>query len=113
MSARAYLIDRFRGDAATLRDRTAALAGGAALPGPDLSTSQQMADACTIVAELLDAVPMAEDTDHEISALLALIPTLESRARTVSHPPVRSVYAGAVTRIREVQAAHARRDDAP
>ena len=112
MSARAYLIDRFRGDAATLRDRSATLAGGTVLPGPDLATSRQMAEACSAVADLLDALPPA-DADHEMEALLTLIPTLESRARGVGHPPVRAVFAGAITRIREVQAAHARSADAP
>lgn len=117
MSARAYLIDRFRGDATTLRDRAVALAGGAVLPGPDLTTSQHMADACATVVRLLESLPPTDEAHHEVAALRQLIPTLESQARAVTHLPVRAVYAGAVTRIREVEAAEraaeARSGDAP
>ena len=113
MSARAYLIDRFRGDTETLRDRAASLGNGTTLPGPDLVTSQQMADACSSVVSLLETLPASPDADREVTELLTLIPSLEARARTVAHPPVRAVYVGAVTRIREVHAAHTRNTDAP
>lgn len=113
MSARTYLIDRFRGDAATLRERAAALAGGAALPGPDLATSKQMAEACDAVVSLLQGIPTNGDDGGEMAALLDLIPTLESKLHTVTQPAVRAVFTGAVTRIREVHAADMRASDDP
>lgn len=106
MNARTYLVDRFRGDAATLHERAAALAGGAAIPGPDLATSRQMAEACEAVVALVQLHgPTDTDAEDASSALLALIPTLDARSRAATHPAVRAVFAGAVARIRELHAA--------
>lgn len=108
-TAREYLIHRFRGDATALHDRVAALRTGATLPGPDESTSRRMADACTHVASLIEAVGAQETIDAELAALTALLPTLEHHARdSAASPAVRAVYAGAATRIREVEAAEAK-----
>jgi hypothetical protein len=108
-TAREYLIHRFRGDAQSLRERTASLQRGARIPGPDAATSGRMADACDAVVQLLEGIGMHPDGPHELAALAALIPQLEERAKVASQlPPVRAVYAGAATRIREVEAAEAR-----
>ena len=108
-TAREYLIHRFRGDAQSLRDRVAALQGGAKIPGPDAGTSRRMADACDDVATMIDAVAPQDDPQAEISAIVALVPLLEQRAKAnEATPPVRAVYSGAATRIREVHAAEVR-----
>lgn len=107
-TAREYLIDRFRGDAVALRDRVAALAKGTKMPGPDVAMSTRMAEACETVAAMLEALP-EESPDGSLGDLLALVPLLERRAQEqVAQPPVRAVYAGAATRIREVYEAEAR-----
>ena len=55
---REYLIERFRTDAQTLRQRAAAIAGAARpAPGPDAALSRAMADACDDVAESFDRCP--------------------------------------------------------
>jgi hypothetical protein len=111
---RAYLLDRFRTDGDTLRQRVSALRTGASQPGPDATMSQRMATACDDVVAMIVAIP--EDEDHEVvaAALSALIPLLEQRAaQAAAAPPVRAVYVGAATRIREVVDAelrHARGD---
>jgi hypothetical protein len=102
MTAREYLVDRFRNDGRVLRERVAALAGGATLPGPDRATSSQMASACDEVAEMLAAVATVGDAAAILESLLALVPLLEQRAHGQKAPAVRAVYAGAATRIREV-----------
>jgi hypothetical protein len=111
---RAYLLDRFRTDGDTLRQRVSALRAGASQPGPDAAMSQRMATACDDVVAMIVAIP--DDEDHEVvaSALRALIPLLEQcAAQAAAAPPVRAVYVGAATRIREVVDAelrHARGD---
>ena len=50
-----------------------------------------------------------DQTAAELSALVALIPVLDQHARGhAASPPVRAVFAGAATRIREVEAAEQR-----
>ena len=108
-TAREYLIHRFRGDAQSLRERTSSMQRGANLPGPDAATSGRMADACEAVVQLLEGIGPHEEVHDELAALVALIPLLEERAKAGGQvPPVRAVYAGAATRIREVEAAEAK-----
>ena len=108
-TAREYLIHRFRGDAQSLRERMISLQRGAKIPGPDAATSARMADACDAVVQALEAIGAHDDIRHELAALAALIPHLEERAKASGQlPPVRAVYAGAATRIREVEAAEAK-----
>jgi hypothetical protein len=67
-----------------------------------------MADACEAVAAMIESIAPQEHAAHELHAIVALIPLLEQRARDAGMvPPVRAVYAGAATRIREVQIAEA------
>ncbi|MFY7948180.1 MAG: hypothetical protein ACOVRP_03100 [Gemmatimonas sp.] len=107
-TARAYLVHRFRGDAVVLTDRVAALQRGLKIPGPDATTSRRMADACEAVAAMIESIAPQEHAAQELHAIVALIPLLEQRARDAGMvPPVRAVYAGAATRIREVQIAEA------
>jgi len=108
-TAREYLIHRFRGDAHSLRERMSTMQRGANIPGPDAATSGRMADACDAVVHLLEGIGAHDDMQSELAALVALIPQLDERAKAGAHsPPVRAVYAGAATRIREVEAAEAR-----
>ena len=108
-TAREYLIHRFRGDAQALRFRCEVLQRGTKVPGPDLPTSRQMASACDTVVGLLEAIAPHHESAAGLSALVALIPVLEQHARGHSaSPPVRAVFAGAATRIREVEAAEQR-----
>jgi hypothetical protein len=105
-TAREYLIHRFRGDAQSLRERVNALQSGTRMPGPDANTSRQMAQACEEVADMLDAIAPRDVLSEELAELGALLPLLEKKANVnATLPPVRAVYAGAATRIREVQAA--------
>jgi hypothetical protein len=108
-TAREYLMHRFRGDAQALRDRIDALKRGTRIAGPDAATSQRMADACETVVSMIEAIVPHEDLQQELAALVALVPLLEQRARANEQsPPVRAVYSGAATRIREVEAAEAK-----
>lgn len=113
---RSYLLLRFRTDGDALHQRAAALRDGLPQPGPDAAMSSRMADACDDVAAMIEAIPDRDANDIVASALLALIPLLEKKAATTaSTPPVRAVYVGAATRIREVVDAerrHAHADDA-
>lgn len=104
-TAREYLAERFQADAVALRERVEAMARGTKLPGPDAPTSRAMAEACEQVAAMVTAVVQAADATAALDALGALIPLLEQRAAGQQHPAVRAVYAGAATRIREIQAA--------
>jgi hypothetical protein len=116
MSPREYLIDRFRSDEHTLRERAAALRTGAPQPGPDAAMSLRMADACAAVIGMIDAIPDHVEAEPMLGALEALIPLLDQRAAGVaSAPPVRAVYVGASTRIREIAEAERQhqRDAAP
>lgn len=107
-TAREYLIHRFRGDAHALNERVAAMQRGTKLPGPDATTSRKMAEACDTVAAMLESVAPHEDRTRELERIVSLVPLLEQRARDMSTlPPVRAVYTGAATRIREVQTAEA------
>lgn len=108
---RAYLLERFRTDAAALRQRADALRNAAAtrgaampVPGPDAPTSERMAAACDDVVAMLNAIPDGSDPAAVLSSIAALSPLLDMRAqRESASPAVRAVYAGAATRIREVQ----------
>jgi hypothetical protein len=67
-----------------------------------------MADACDEVVAMLLAIADHGDADAELDAIMALVPLLEHRASgQTSNPAVRSVFAGAATRIREVRSAEA------
>ena len=110
MSPREYLLTRFHADADALRIRATTVQKGPPQPGPDAAMSTRMAEACDDVVATLSAIPPASDAQAEIAALLAVIPLLEQRASAAAkHPPVRAVYAGAATRIREVKQAEDRR----
>ena len=119
LSARAYLLDRFRSDAVALRQRADSLAAAprsAKVSGPDAETSLRMSQACDSVVAMIEAVPEAEDADRALASLSALVPLLEHHAaQETGGPPVRAVYVGAATRIREVEAAeaHARQQISP
>ena len=119
LSARAYLLDRFRSDAVALRQRADALAAAprsAKLSGPDADTSRRMSLACDSVVAMIEAVPEADDAERALASLSALVPLLEHHAaQEKGGPPVRAVYVGAATRIREVEAAevHARQQISP
>ena len=106
MPPRTYLIDRFRADAAALRQRVVLLQSGAPPLGPDALTSLRMAEACDDVIAIVEAIPESDETTAVVSTLTAIIPLLERRAAAASDAPaVRAVYAGAATRIREIAAA--------
>lgn len=107
-TARDYLVGRFQTDAAALRERVALLARGTKVPGPDAATSQRMAEACNEVVAMLQAIASNGHAGAELDAIMALVPLLEQRAAEhQANPAVRSVYAGAATRIREVRSAEA------
>ncbi len=107
-TARDYLVNRFQTDAVVLRERVALLARGTKVPGPDAATSSRMADACDEVVAMLLAIASHGDASAELDAIMALVPLLEHRAtEQQSNPAIRSVYAGAATRIREVRWAEA------
>ncbi len=112
-TAREYLANRFQTDAAVLRERVALMARGTKVPGPDAATSSRMADACDEVVAMLLAIVGNGDADVELDAIMALVPLLEHRAAEhLLNPAVRSVYAGAATRIREVRSAEAQSSQA-
>jgi hypothetical protein len=109
-SPRRYLAGRFRADAEALHQRASALGaaparGGPPRGGPDAAMSTRMAVACETVVALVEGVPSGA---AEGEGLAALIPVLEARAAAhLAEAPVRAVYVGAATRVREVlQAAH-------
>jgi hypothetical protein len=107
MTARGYLVGRFRADAAALHQRATALGGAAGerrSGGPDAAMSTRMAVACEAVAALVEGIP--EGTEAP-GALAALIPQLEARAAQAGAGAERAVFAGAATRVREVLAAAA------
>lgn len=107
-SPRRYLAGRFRADAEALHQRAASLGaaparGGRPEGGPDAATSTRMAVACEAVVALVEGVAAGPG---EPAALAALIPLLEERAAAHrTEAPVRAVYVGAATRLREVLAA--------
>jgi hypothetical protein len=96
-SLAARLAARFRDDAQALRARAASLdaRGPAQRGGPDAAASRQMADACDRVGALFADV--ADD-----AALPSVGPALERLAAAERSPDARNVYAGAVTRLRQV-----------
>ena len=106
--ARTYLQQRFTQDAQQLRERVAQLRAGNALPGPDAATSDAMATACDTVVAMLEALPAHDEVEMLIRDLLALVPVLERHAQNAKQPPVRAVYTGAATRVREVTSAEQR-----
>ena len=106
--ARTYLRHRFTHDATQLRERVAQLRKGTNMPGPDANTSQRMAEACDEVVAMLESLPQGADSARIVESLLALVPQLEKRAQSAAAPPVRAVYMGAATRLREVAAAEAK-----
>lgn len=103
---RDYLVDRFRADAATLRQRAESLTGTSKpTAGPDASVSRAMADACDDVAELALQLPVDASVPEIVSALQALLPkltALASRVGVTSPPALKAVYHGAATRIQEL-----------
>lgn len=114
MNPRAYLLERFETDAAVLRARATALRAGPPQPGPDAATSDRMAEACEDVVALLLSCAPHDDEQEAVAALVELLPLLEQRASAVdaaghcatargASAPVRAVYLGAATRIREVR----------
>lgn len=114
---REYLIERFRADAITLRDRVRMLQASSARPGskpvagPDVALSAAMADACDHVVELATQLPERASLEDIVAALRSLLPTLTahgSGAPASVPPAVRSVYAGAATRVVELIAAETR-----
>lgn len=109
VSPRQYLLDRFRADAVALRERAAVLAKGPKQPGPDAATSTRMAAACDAVCAMLEAIPESDDVVAMLDALTALVPLLEQHAtKAASSPPLRAVYVGAATRVKEIEAAERR-----
>jgi hypothetical protein len=97
-----YLLDRFATDATTLRARADMLAGQPAPPhGPDAAASRAMADACEEVITLLHGVE-SDSEDTLLESLEALGPELHALAERAKSDFVRSVYAGAATRITEI-----------
>ena len=116
--AREYLLDRFVTDAAALRTRAETLRSAARnVPGPDASTSLQMADACEKVAQLIRALPVTEPPGIMLQSLATLTLPLEDLAKSSAKTPaVRAVFIGAATRIRELldaEAAAAKARDNP
>ncbi len=99
---RTYLLDRFATDATTLRARAELLAGKPAPEhGPDSESSLAMAQACDEVIALLNDLTV--ETEHQLlDALDTLGPELHSQAEDESNAFVRSVYAGAATRIEDI-----------
>jgi hypothetical protein len=78
-----------------------------------------MADACADVVAMLTACTSFDDEGDAVTALVELLPMLEQRAAAVdaaghcatargASAPVRAVYLGAATRIREVRDSVAR-----
>ncbi|MBC8088693.1 MAG: hypothetical protein H7Z40_15625 [Phycisphaerae bacterium] len=109
---REYLIERFRGDAETLRQRATAIAGATKpAPGPDATLSRAMADACDEVAALAEGLPVRASMEEIIPALQALLPQLSTRAmspQAQQAPALKAVYMGASTRVQELIAAELR-----
>lgn len=103
---RDYLIERFRGDAETLRQRAASLVGAKKpSPGPDAALSAAMAAACDDVVRLAEGLPINAPLNEIVSALQLMVPELTQRANapaSVAAPAIRSVYAGACTRVQEL-----------
>ncbi|MEO7996009.1 MAG: hypothetical protein ABI852_01125 [Gemmatimonadaceae bacterium] len=103
---RDYLIERFRGDAETLRARAASLAGvKKPSPGPDAALSTAMAVACDDVVGLAEQLPVNAPLNEIVSALQLMVPELTTRANapaSMAAPAIRSVYAGACTRVQEL-----------
>lgn len=108
MDPRTYLIQRFGADRDALVQRAEQLRAvttkNAPRPaGPDANTSQQMADACEAVVRLLVDSGSNTNAVAQISELLALVPHFEQLGgQQHLSAPVRSVYVGAATRIREI-----------
>ena len=106
---RSYLVERFRSDAATLRQRAAAIASAPKpIAGPDAMLSRRMADACDEVASLSELLPTTCTLNEMLIALHGLVPELQRRANDSqlnALPAVRSVYVGAATRVQELIAA--------
>jgi hypothetical protein len=99
---RAYLLDRFRTDAQTLRERMLALEAGGSRPGPDAATSRAMAAACDAVVDLIAGLP-PDGRGTGLTALRDLLPGLQTLSEHhAAQPAVRAVYAGAMTRIRDL-----------
>lgn len=113
-------MERFRSDAVTLRERVRMLQASPARPGsksvagPDVALSAAMADACDHVVELSTQLPERASLEDIVAALRSLLPELTARGTgaPASVPPaVRSVYAGAATRVVELIAAETRQAD--
>ncbi len=106
-----YLIKRFSDDARILRGRASSLRSGANMPGPDAATSQRMAGACEDVADVLrsiDDIPAHNPRDGMVAVLSALEQRMHAHR---SDAQVRSVYAGAISRLREIAEATGERGE--
>ena len=108
---REYLLDRFRTDATTLRQRAEALRAAAKpSPGPNAELSAAMASACDDVVALAEELPEHAPLNVIVDALKVLVPRLllmASSPEAVASPAIRSVYVGACTRAQELIAAEA------
>lgn len=106
---REYLLDRFRADASTLRQRAASLQGvGKPSAGPNAVLSTAMANACDNVVALAEQLPENASVGVIIEALKMMVPKLTqlaNSAEAVASPAIRSVYVGACTRAQELIAA--------
>lgn len=112
LTARDYLISRFTEDARALHERVSTMRRGTKVPGPDAATSERMADACEDVIDLLEEIGADGEEEPDTTALAAaLVPQLEARMKQhQAQAAVRSVYAGAIARLREVEEVE-RRDE--
>ena len=118
----AYLTERFRNDADTLRQRAAAPAVAGPSRGPDAAASNRMANACdAVIARLrradasrgaasgasdkaVGSVLSGEPDETMLRHLTGVAEALAREAAGERDPWVRSVYGGAATRIADVVA---------
>ena len=106
---REYLLDRFKTDAATLRQRADSLIGvSTPSAGPNAALSTAMADACDHVVALAEQLPEHAPVGVMLDALKVLVPKLLQVANSpeaLASPAIRAVYQGACTRAQELIAA--------
>ena len=106
---REYLLDRFRTDATTLRQRADSLNDvSKPSPGPNAALSTAMADACDHVVALAEELPQHVSVHVMLDALKVLVPKLMQVANSptvVASPSIRAVFMGACTRAQELIAA--------
>ena len=106
---REYLLDRFRTDAATLRERADSLNSVTKpSPGPNAALSTAMADACDHVVALAEQLPEHAPVGVMLEALRVLVPKflhVANSPEAAALPAIRAVYMGACTRAQELIAA--------